>query len=271
MTVAFIGMGNMGSALARGRLARQPDAATSIRVFDADAQKAAAFCRSTGATACASSAEAASGARLVVLAVKPQIVPEAVAAVRPSLAKDSILVSIAAGVPLPRLRELAGPVPAIARAMPNTPALVGKGVTAVSFDGADDAARAEVLAFFEGVGLAMPVDEKHMEAVTGLSGSGPAYVFVLIEALADAGVRLGLARDTALRLAAAMVEGSGRMVLETGTHPAVLKDQVCSPGGTTIEGVRALEKGGFRSAAIDAVTASAKRAAELSGGQGPAK
>ncbi len=265
MVVAFIGIGNMGSALAKGHLARRPEAAASVRVFDVDAAKAARFCEANGGTACRTVEEAVQGADSVVLAMKPQGLPDALARLSPLLGKGTALVSIAAGIPLARLRALAGPAPAIARAMPNLCALVERSVTAVAFDGADAQVRGEVLRFFEGVGLALAVDEGQMDAVTGLSGSGPAYAFVLIEAFADAGVRLGLPRDAAIRMAAATLEGAGRMVLETGLHPAALKDQVCSPGGTTIEGVRALEDAGFRAAAIAAVSASAARAKELAG------
>ncbi len=269
MSIAFIGIGNMGSALARGYLAGHPGSASSLHVYDVHAVASTAFCNETGCSCFASAADAVAGARMVVLAVKPQVLPEALVALRPFLRQDTLLVSIAAGVPLHKLRELAGPAPVVARAMPNTPALVGSGATAVSFDGASESDVAEVLSFFESVGIAIRVDEKVMDAVTGLSGSGPAYVMLFIEALSDAGVRLGLARDVALRLAAAMVQGSAAMVLRTGTHPAVLKDQVCSPGGTTIEGIRVLEKSGFRSATIEAVSASARRSAELSGRTGP--
>jgi pyrroline-5-carboxylate reductase len=268
MAIGFIGIGNMGSALARGYLARHPMDATQVRVHDVDSAKASAFCASTGCVPCRSATEAVEGARLVVLAVKPQVLPEVLQSLAPHLTAGTILVSIAAGVTLGRLRELAGPVPVVARAMPNTPAMVGSGATAVSFDGASDDDATEVLSFFEGVGIAIRIDEKLMDAVTGLSGSGPAYVMLFLEALSDAGVRLGLPRDVALRLAAAMVKGSAAMALETGIHPAVLKDQVCSPGGTTIEGIRVLEKSGFRSATIEAVSASARRSAELSGRPG---
>jgi pyrroline-5-carboxylate reductase len=269
MSIAFIGIGNMGSALARGYLAVHSGSAPSLFVYDANDATAAAFCNDTGCTRCHSAAEAVDGVRMVVLAVKPQILPEVLVALRPNLTAETLLVSIAAGVSLQKLRDLAGSAPVVARAMPNTPALVGSGATAISFDGAAEADISEVLSFFESVGIALRVEEKLMDAVTGLSGSGPAYVMLFIEALSDAGVRLGLARDVALRLAAAMVKGSAAMVLETGTHPAVLKDQVCSPGGTTIEGIRVLEKSGFRSATIEAVSASARRSAELSGRTGP--
>ena len=268
MSIAFIGIGNMGSALARGILARKSLEAGEIGVYDSDVAKASSFCVATGCRHCATPADAVKNARLVVLAVKPQAVPAAIASIRDHLDAASVLVSIAAGVTLRALREAAGPVPVVARAMPNTPAMVGSGATAVSFDGADEKAMAEVIDFFESVGIAVRVDERLMDAVTGLSGSGPAYVMLFLEALSDAGVRLGLPRDVSLRLAAAMVKGSAAMVLETGTHPAVLKDQVCSPGGTTIEGVRVLEKSGFRSATIEAVTAAARRSAELSGRSG---
>jgi len=268
MAVAFIGIGNMGSALAKGYLAKNPGSATQVRVQDVDSDRARSFCATTGCMPCEDAATAVKDARLVLLAVKPQVLPDALSVLAPLFTSGTVLVSIAAGVTLARLRELAGPAPAIARAMPNTPAMVGAGATAVAFDGASKEDEAVVLAFFEGVGLAIRVEEKMMDAVTGLSGSGPAYVMLFLESLSDAGVKLGLPRDVSLKLAAAMVEGSARMVLETGMHPAVLKDMVCSPGGTTIEAVRTLERNGFRSATIEAVCASAQRSAEMAAKSG---
>jgi pyrroline-5-carboxylate reductase len=176
-----------------------------------------------------------------------------------------ILVSIAAGVTLQKLRGLAGDRPAIARAMPNTPAQIGQGVTAVCFDQASQEHSRSVLALFQSCGLVFEVREELMDAVTGLSGSGPAYVYLMIEALADGGVRQGLPRDMALKMAAMTLAGAAQLVLASGQHPAQLKDQVTTPGGTTIEGLAVLEAAGLRAGLSDAVAASAARSRQLRG------
>jgi pyrroline-5-carboxylate reductase len=201
---------------------------------------------------------------VLVLAVKPQTMAAVLAEVRPTVSPRHLVVSIAAGVTLGQLAAGLGPDARLIRVMPNTPCLVGAsaaGFAAGPAATADDVAL--VARLFGAVGKAFAVPEHLLDAVTGLSGSGPAFVYVLIEALADGGVRVGLPRDVALALAAQTVLGSAKMVLETGTHPAALKDAVASPGGTTIAGLHALERAGFRAAAMDAVEAAARRAAEL--------
>lgn len=183
----------------------------------------------------------------------------------PYLRPETVVVSIAAGVPLAALASAAGATTRLVRVMPNTPCLVGETAAAMCLGGSADEGDAELVrALFAAVGVVHRVDERLLSAVTGLSGSGPAYGFLAVEALADGGVRAGLPRDIATQLAAQTLLGAARMVLETGKHPGALKDMVTSPGGTTIAGVAALERGGFRAALMEAVGAATQRAEELS-------
>ena len=217
-----------------------------------------------GSRRCASNAEVASAADVLVLAVKPQQVAAALAELSPTVSERHLVVSIAAGV---RLATLAEGLPAgvrLVRVMPNTPALVGQSASGYALGASATPADAlAVQRLLESVGVAYRVEEKLLDAVTGLAGSGPAFVYVMIEALSDGGVRMGLARDVALALAAQTVKGAAEMVLTTGEHPAVLKDKVASPGGTTIAGLAALEQGGVRSGLIAAVEAATRRSIEL--------
>jgi len=207
--------------------------------------------------------EAVAWADVAVLAVKPQVMDAVLAEIKSDLAR-LLVVSVAAGVPIRRITELCGTKTRVIRAMPNTPAMIRAGMTALAMGPGvreDEVACARQI--FESVGKVVPVEEKLMDAVTGLSGSGPAYVFLAIEALADGGVKMGLPRETSELLAAQTVLGAARMVLETRQHPARLKDQVASPGGTTIAGLHRLELGGLRATFIDAVEAATKRSQEL--------
>lgn len=216
-----------------------------------------------GVAVSAGSAAAIGQSDLVLVATKPQHVPSVAAEIRSALSARQLLVSVAAGVTLARLSAWFG-TDRIIRVMPNTPCLVGQGASAYALGGgATDEDAATVQALLSAVGLAFRLDEPQLDAVTGLSGSGPAYVYLLIEALSDGGVRVGLPRAVASALAAQTVRGAAEMVLVRGEHPAVLKDQVASPGGTTIAGLHALETHGFRSAAIAAVLAATQRAREL--------
>ncbi len=263
MILAVIGTGNMGQALVRGFLQQKLITGDEIRLFDTDQEKANDFAREIAARAAASAAEAVADADMILLAVKPQIIEPAVTAFAEQLREHSLIVSIAAAVPLNRLRSLVGPKPAIARVMPNMPAMVGSGVSAVCYDRADQLQRQTVQSFLESCGMVFAVQEKQMDAVTGLSGSGPAYVMMMIEAMADAGVRLGFTRDMAIQMSAMTLLGSAKMVLETKQHPEALKDQVCSPGGTAIEGVIELENDGLRAALVNAVCIAAKKSRQM--------
>ncbi|MBI2298395.1 MAG: pyrroline-5-carboxylate reductase [Armatimonadetes bacterium] len=271
-TVAVLGVGAMGSALVRGWVAAGVAEPQRIVVYDLAPERVAVLCNELGVRAAAGSAAAVLEADVVLLAVKP---PDVGAALReafgPRLAKSRdggppLLLSIAAGVPLAALESGLGQTPVI-RVMPNTPAQVHAGASAFARGHhAKDEHAAVARTLLGAVGTVHEVKESLLNAVTGLSGSGPAYLYVAIEALADGGVRCGLPRDVAQALAAQTVLGAAKMVLDTGEHPARLKDLVASPGGTTIAGLASLESSGFRAALIEAVTAATRRADELSSG-----
>lgn len=262
-TIAMIGSGQMGEALIGGWLAAKTVSADALFATDASAERRDLMKRRFGVRVGSGNREAASWADVVVLAVKPQILDGVMKDLSPALA-DKLVLSIAAGVTIARLAKLAPKNTRVVRAMPNTPVLVRDGVSALSFGaGVTDKDQQFARRLFDAVGRAVVVEEKLMDAVTGLSGSGPAYVFLAIEALADGGVKMGLPRTVSDLLAAQTVLGAARMVLETGEHPAKLKDRVASPGGTTIAGLHRLEQGGLRAALMAAVEAASKRSEEL--------
>jgi pyrroline-5-carboxylate reductase len=254
----------MATALVQGMLRAGVAEAAAIRASDPLEPARRAFTDATGVPASASNVEVVRGSDVVVLAVKPQGVRAVLHELRSVVREDSLVVSICAGVSLSALEEALGPAGRLVRVMPNTPALLGAGASGYCLGrGATERDEAIVRSCLESVGRAFRVPESLMDAVTGLSGSGPAFVYVMIEALSDGGVRVGLPREVATALAAQTVLGAARMVLETGLHPGVLKDQVASPGGTTIAGLHALERGGLRAALIDAVEAATRRSWEL--------
>jgi pyrroline-5-carboxylate reductase len=206
--------------------------------------------------------KALDGSKIAVLAVKPQIIPMVGEEIAACLTKDILVISIAAGVSLDRLRKVLK-CPRIVRVMPNTPALVLHGITCVCCDGASAQDLAMTENIFNAVGRVIVMEERHIDAVTGLSGSGPAYCFLIMEALADGGVKMGLPRSTALELAIQTMRGSAELIEKFAKHPGELKDMVASPGGTTIWGLHALEKRGIRGAFIEAVEAATLRSKEL--------
>jgi len=254
----------MGTALVQGAIRAGVVTAAEVVGCDPNEQSRAAFLAATGARVGTRVEDVASGCEVVLLCTKPLDISTALRDVAKAAGDAPCLViSIAAGVTLAALEAAAGACRVI-RAMPNTPALVGYGAAAYAVGGlatAEDAAVAKSL--LGAVGLAIEVPERLMDAVTGLSGSGPAYVYLMIDALADGGVKVGLPRADALQLAAQTVLGAAVMVMETGEHPAVLKDMVTSPGGTTIAGLATLERHGLRAALIEAVGAATQRATEL--------
>ncbi len=264
----FLGAGAMGEALAAGWIAAG-GAPERVRVADPLADRVKELEARHGLRGSTDNREVVAESNVVVLAVKPGLVPAVLEGVRAAAgAADALWISIAAGVPLATLEAGLPAGARIVRAMPNTPSLAGAGATAfVANEACGDEDRARALALFEAVGLAWEApSESLLDAVTGLSGSGPAYVFVLLEALADAGVRMGLPRDAASALATQTVYGAAKLALESGRHPAVLKDQVASPGGTTIAGLEALERSGLRAAVYAAVGAATARSKELGRG-----
>lgn len=264
LAVGFLGAGQMATALAVGwAKAGLLDVRNSLAA-DPYPDARAKFRAATGVTAGESNRAVVGACDVVVLAVKPQVLPDVLAEVKPAIRPAHLFVSIAAGVTLKTLSDALGGSTRLVRVMPNTPCLVGasaSGFSAGASATSDDAALVERL--FGAVGVAHRVPEHLLDAVTGLSGSGPAFVYLFIESLADGGVKCGLPRAVAQALAAQTVLGAAKMVLETGQHPGALKDAVASPGGTTIAGLHALEKGAFRAAAMDAVEAASKRAQEL--------
>jgi pyrroline-5-carboxylate reductase len=264
LAVGFLGAGQMATALAGGWTTAGLLDVTRSRAADPSADARGRFEKATGVSTLPGNRAVAAACDVLILAVKPQVLPAVLAELRPALETRHLVISIAAGITLHALAEGLGQSVRLVRVMPNTPCLVGASATGYSPGGtatSDDVTLVGRL--FGAVGRAFRVAEPLLDAVTGLSGSGPAYVYAFIEALADGGVRAGLPRDVAQALAAQTVLGAAKMVLETGQHPAVLKDAVASPGGTTIAGLQVLERAAFRSAAIDAVEAATKRAQEL--------
>jgi pyrroline-5-carboxylate reductase len=265
MKLGVIGCGKMGTALIQGAIRAGVVAAGDVIGCDPYEKSREAFAAATGAKVTANPTDVAASSEVLLLCTKPHDIGAALTdAVRESAGQPRLVISIAAGVTLAALESTAGEHFRVIRAMPNTPALVGHGAAAYCLGAKATAADAELAQSLLGsVGIAVEVPERLMDAVTGLSGSGPAYIYLVIEALADGGVKVGIPRADAIRLAAQTVLGSAAMVLETGEHPAVLKDMVTSPGGTTIAGLAALERHGLRSALIEAVSAATQRAQEL--------
>jgi len=264
LKIGFLGAGKMATALGKGFV--QAGLVVPAGLLASDPVPAARdhFTKETGAKTRASNLEIVKSASVLFLAVKPQQVTDVLSEIRDAFTEKHLLISIAAGVPLAKLEAALPERARVIRVMPNTPAIVGASATAYApgkSATAADAALAQKL--FSAVGIAFQVKEPLLDAVTGLSGSGPAYAFVIIEALSDGGVAAGLPRDTATKLAAQTLLGSARMVLETGLHPGALKDMVTSPGGTTIEGLHKLEKGKVRAALISAVRAATEKSKKL--------
>jgi pyrroline-5-carboxylate reductase len=264
LSIGFLGAGKMGTALARGFIHAGLVKAGQIMANDPVEAARSSFGLETGAKLGKSNAEVAKFGDVLLLAVKPDQVAGVLAEIRDHFSKKHILISIAAGVPLARLEGGLEAGARVIRVMPNTPALVGASATAYALGKSalpEDGQLAQKL--FSAVGTAFSVKESLLDAVTGLSGSGPAYIYMMIEGLSDGGVAAGLPRDIATKLAAQTVLGSAKMVLETGLHPGALKDMVTSPGGTTIEGVHELEKGRVRAALMNAVRAATEKSKKL--------
>lgn len=262
--IGFLGAGRMATALASGCIRARVAVAADMLAADVAPGAREAFTRDTTVRSVNSNAEVVRACPVLVLAVKPDQVGAVLAEIRPHYTPNHLLISIAAGVPLARMEEALEAGARVVRVMPNTPALVGSSATGYAVGRAATAADAEVVQrIFAAVGVAFQVKEALLDAVTGLSGSGPAYAYLMIEALSDGGVAAGLPREVATRLAAQTLLGAARMVLETGLHPGALKDMVTSPGGTTIEGLHELEKGGLRGVLMSAVRAATDKSRRL--------
>jgi pyrroline-5-carboxylate reductase len=267
LTIGFLGAGKMAAALAKGFISAGLAAPGRILAGDPAEAARTAFARQTGAKATKSNEAVAKFAGVIVLAVKPGSVKELLAEIRAHITPGHLVISIAAGVTLGQLEAGLASGARVIRVMPNTPALLGASASAYARGRAATAADAALTQrLLEAVGIVFELKEPLLDAVTGLSGSGPAYFYAIIEALSDGGVAAGLPREVATKLAAQTALGSARMVLETGLHPGALKDMVTSPGGTTIEGLHELEKGGVRGVLISAVRAAADKSRKL--GQG---
>ena len=264
LKIGFLGAGKMATALTRGWIAAGLTNADHVLAGDPIEATRKSFATETGATAVNDNKKVVDAGDVLVLAVKPQNMATLLGEIQPMLKDRHLIVSIAAGIALGQITDKLGPQTRVVRVMPNAPCQVGASASAYA---AGPAATADDVALVDrllnSVGRAIAVPEKLLDAVTGLSGSGPAYVFVMIEALSDGGVRMGLPRDTATLLAAQTVFGAAKMLLETGWHAGALKDLVASPGGTTIAGLHELERGGLRGILMDAVEAATLRSAEL--------
>ena len=262
--IGFLGAGKMATALAKGFIRAGLVSAENVMAGDLSPAAREAFARETGGQVAAANSDVAGFAQTLVLAVKPAHVVEALNQINRFFTDQHLLISIAAGVSIKNVTDELFETARVIRVMPNTPALVGASATGYALGGSttpEDAALAQKL--FSSVGIAFELKENLLDAVTGLSGSGPAYVYLMIEALSDGGVAAGLPRDIATRLAAQTLLGGARMVLETGLHPGVLKDMVTSPGGTTIEGIHELELAGVRGALMTAVRVAAEKSQKL--------
>jgi pyrroline-5-carboxylate reductase len=262
--VAVLGAGKMGGILVKAWLEKKLLAPALTSATVQHEERASALAKKLGIPVGTNNVSAARNADIVFLCVKPQAVQGVVEEIRPHVGTDKLVISVAASVPTSHIEKaLAGNVPVV-RAMPNTPCAIGQGMTALCRGQHAGAEHLEVAsALFNVVGRTVVVDEKHMDAVTGLSASGPAYIYIILESLAEAGVKVGLPRDIATLLAAQTTLGAAGVVLETGDHPALLKDAVTTPAGCTVDGIMELEEGKLRVTLIKAVVKAAQRAKEL--------
>lgn len=262
--LGLIGVGNMGTALLKGVLSSNTIEKEKIVIYDVREDVIKNRIQEFNVKAVSSNTELVQQVKFIIIAVKPQNIDSVLEEIGPKLSEDQILISIAAGVTLDYIKKFIGKNIGLVRVMPNTPALVGEGASAIAHNkNVTENDLKYVKKVLNSVGKVVELEEKHIDAVTGLSGSGPAYVFIIIEALADGGVKMGLPRNIALKLAAQTVLGSAKMVIETGMHPGELKDMVASPGGTTITALHEIEKGKLRATLISAVEAATLKSKSL--------
>ncbi len=263
MNIGFIGAGNMASALAGGLISSELIRPDEISISDKNSSSLKPW-QAKGVFTTEDNTEVLEHSDIVVFAVKPNVLPSVLEEAK-KFSKDKIFISIAAGVTIETIEEALGKKAKIIRAMPNTPARVNCGITVIASNkNITDSELEEAKKILSAVGEVVMLDEKYINAATALHGSSPAYVYLLIDAMADSGVRYGIPKEISLRLAAKAVEGAAKMVLETKEHPQALKDAVCSPGGTTIAAVCELEKTGFGSSVSAAIDACVKKADEMS-------
>jgi pyrroline-5-carboxylate reductase len=269
--LALLGAGKLGGILLRAYLKQGLFMPSRVTATVRHAERAAALAKQLGIAVTTDNREAVKGADIILLTVKPQTVSEVLHEIAPQIAREALLVSVAASVPTVFLKQqLAAAIGddcaevAVVRAMPNTPAAVDCGMTAICGGTHAQMEHLEIArTMFDAVGRTIVLDEKHMDAVTGLSASGPAFAYIILESLAEAGVKVGLPRDVATLLAAQTMKGAASVVLETGDHPALLKDAVTTPAGCTIDGILELEEGKLRVTLIKAVVKATSRAGEL--------
>lgn len=264
LKIGFIGTGNIGTSLIKGVLhsgVAQPD---DIYIYDVDQIRADKLAKDTGVRLAKDNEQLAADCDYIVVAIKPPYVKCVLEEIKGSITDAKVLVSVAVGITIKTLKGVLGENVKVVRTMPNLPVMVGEGMTLVCFDNiVNDSEKAFVNSLFEGSGKVAELEERLMSQVTSLTGSSPAYVFMMIEAMADGAVLQGIPRKLSYRLASQAILGAAKMVLETGAHPAELKDQVCSPAGTTIAAVKTLEENAFRHILIDAMEKCTLRALEI--------
>ncbi len=264
MKIGFIGAGNMAEALMKGIMSAGLASKDEIIAGDVHIERKESIARTYGVRVTSDNVEVVRNASLIIIAVKPQNVPTVMDELKPYLTTDHLLISIAAGVRIAQIESKLNYGVRVVRVMPNQPCLVGASASAFALGkSAKPEDKDTVMKILQSVGIAFVVEEKLLDAVTGLSGSGPAFVYVVIEAMADGGVLAGLPRNIAVKLAAQTVLGAAKTVLDSNAHPAMMKDMVASPAGTTIEGLLVLEQSGVRGAFMEAVEAAAKKSKEL--------
>ncbi len=263
--IGFYGTGNMGQAMIKGLIQSNLYQAADIWIYDVYQPLVEKLVNELGVTSAKESEDLIKNCDMLIFAVKPHVLPNVLKEMSTNIATNQVVISVAAGVSIETIEGALSEKHKIIRVMPNTPALVGEAMSAVAKNRSVTASEyEEVIEMFRSFGSAEAIEESLIDAVVGVSGSAPAFVYLFIEALADGAVLEGMSRTQAYQFAAQTVLGSAKMVLETGQHPGVLKDMVTSPGGTTIEGIRVLEEKGFRSAVIEAVRGASKRNSELS-------
>ncbi len=264
MKIGFIGTGNMGSGIIKGIINSKFILKENINVFDVDKEKVDCLTKKYGITYLNSELKIVENSNIVILAIKPSIYKSVLEKIKNSIDKNTIILTIGAGISVDFVQNIIGEDKKVVRTMPNTPAQVLEGMTAVCFNkNIDESEKEIVFKLLNSFGKSEEIEEKLMHAYTGISGSLPAYVYIFMEALADGGVLEGMPRDKAYKIIAQTVKGSAEMLLETGNHPGELKDSVTSPSGTTIEAVKVLENGNFRGTIIDAVVACTKKSKEM--------